>query len=448
MYNTDMYKKRYTPMAPVMSRYFQENQPSAVRMAFELFMRRTDGVKIAYRTDIGNVSLKMHPAIQDRLFHLDAQGSPFAGGINRYTATSGEQETINAFKNVIAASGFNTEGIEGLVTDGSSLAMELLILGICEDNGRKPLLLIDPAYANYRKLAQRTQRRTVSLSRTLQEDGRWTFPEIAEFEKVIKKEKPGGLLVIPYDNPSGQFINHETLVAFARLCARNGLFLASDEAYRELHYNQQDPVSIWRLTEDEAPGITDIAISLETSSKTMNACGLRIGGLFSRNKKFIEKATYEYTANLCANAVGQYVYAGLGTTSHDQLRSWFTKQREYYQPTMKKLVVDFHQLLPGVIVSKPESSIYSVVDVRKITKIGFSAVDFVTYCAREGKVDHHGQTVTLLVAPMSEFYDVQPNPGDTQMRIAYVESPEIMAQVPFLFAKLLKQYEAKRSLKD
>ncbi len=48
---------------------------------------------------------------------------------------------------------------------------------------------------------------------------------------------------------------------------------------------------------------------------------------------------------------------------------------------------------------------------------------------------------------MSGFYFTEKgeiDPGNTQMRIAYVETPDRMALLPDLFAALLKQYESKR----
>ena len=59
----------------------------------------------------------------------------------------------------------------------------------------------------------------------------------------------------------------------------------------------------------------------------------------------------------------------------------------------------------------------------------------------------NGKYATLLVAPMAGFYkssEKGKNPGLTQMRIAYVETPERMKLVPLLFAELFKQYEALR----
>jgi aspartate aminotransferase len=55
--------------------------------------------------------------------------------------------------------------------------------------------------------------------------------------------------------------------------------------------------------------------------------------------------------------------------------------------------------------------------------------------------------MTLLVAPMEGFYNIEKeekNPGRTQMRIAYVETPERMKLVPTLFCELFKIYNEKR----
>ncbi len=74
----------------------------------------------------------------------------------------------------------------------------------------------------------------------------------------------------------------------------------------------------------------------------------------------------------------------------------------------------------------------------------FDATEFVLYCAQKGAVAIDGVKTTLLVAPMAGFYSPGPfqaNPGKTQMRIAYVEPPEVMAKVPKLFGELLSDFK-------
>ncbi len=433
---------------PEMSQHFQERRPSDIRLAQIEFQKRNDGVE-AINVAIGNVSLPMHPAMMQRMHHLGAKDSPFLNGVLRYSSTVGLEETNQAFLNIIASSGFSTEGLYSQITDGGSAAMELVILGTCGPAGspEKPLMLIDAAYTNYLALANRTGRATVSITRRLQENSKFALPNLQEIEKVIQQEKPGALVVIPYDNPTGQFYDHQKLVELAKLCVKYNLWMISDEAYRELYYLDDQVVSIWGINDVEVPGIEGRRISIETASKVWNACGLRIGAIITDNEVYHQKSVFEQTANLCAPVVAQYIFGALAHESHSDLRKWYQQQRDYYRNIGKTLHREFSERLPRAIVSSPDASIYSVIDVRNIAKPEFDASDFTMYCTKKGLVTIDGNAYTLLLAPMAGFYrkkQGEPNPGQTQMRIAYVETPERMKLIPELFATLFAAYEAQR----
>lgn len=430
--------------SPILSMHFLSRQPSAIRRAQMQFAKRNDGVT-AINTAIGNVSLPMHPAMQERMFNLNAKASPFANGIVRYSETVGMDEANQAFLNVVSASGFSTQGLFSQITDGGSQAMELVILGTAGEAGtnKKPLLLLDAAYANYNSMAQRLGRTTISVARKLQDNGLFSIPNIDIIEQQIIEQQPGALLVIPYDNPTGQFIDLPTMGQLGKLCVKHNLWLISDEAYRELHYTNKPTSSIWGISNNEVPGIHGRRISIESTSKVWNACGLRIGAIITDSEEFHTKSVAENTANLCSSVIGQYIFGAIAQENKDSLQAWFRQQRNYYRNMLDKLTSNLKQLLPDIIVSYPETSIYSVVDVRNIVDEKFNAADFVDFCANHGKVDINNIDYTLLVSPMAGFYTVQPgqpNPGKTQMRIAYVETPEKMEIVPELFSSLLKQY--------
>lgn len=431
-------------MKPELSRHYNNRKPSAIRMAQIHFSHRNDNTK-PVNTAIGNVSLPLHPAISERMFKLNDSDSPFKDGVVKYTATVGTEEANRAFLNIIASSGFGIDGLYSQITNGGSQAMELVILGVCGDAGTDdaPLLLIDAAYTNYNAMAARVGRKTVSVTRSLLDNGEFSLPSMEEIEKVIEREKPSAMVVIPYDNPTGQFYSPEAMTRLAEICVKHNLWMISDEAYREFFYIDGKASSIWGVTDKEVPGIEGRRISIETSSKVWNGCGLRIGALVTDRKDFHEKSVAECTADLCANAIGQYIFGALAHASHEELQKWYSSQREYYKGMLVQLTEDFKNLLPGVIVSNPDASLYSVVDVRNLVNEEFDALDFVLFCAKEGTVHLDGEELTLLVAPMAGFYSIpegEPNPGRTQMRIAYVESPEKMAQVPKLFTELLNQY--------
>lgn len=433
---------------PVLSEHFTTRVPSAIRIAQIEYMKRKDEVD-EINTAIGNVTLPIHPAMKERMFNLDDANSPFQGGVVKYTSTVGREETIRAFLNIIAASGFSTERLYAQVTDGGSMAIELALLGVCGPAGsdEKPLLVIDSVYANYSLIAQRLGRKIISVSRRLREDGTFSLPDRDEIEHTILEHRPGALLVIPYDNPTGQFTEQETLCMLATLCVKHDMWMISDEAYREIYYSDEAPASIWGVTDSMVSGIEGRRISIESASKVWNACGLRIGALVTDSPEFHEKSVAEYTLNLCPNAIGQYVFGALAHVSHDGLQMWFKEQREYYRPLLSAVRRELFERLPGIIVSNPEASIYSVVDVRNIAKSGFNAENFIMYCAKEGKVRVNGRDTTLLVAPMAGFYSTRSlkfTPWKTQMRIAYVETPDRMKRVPLIFSELFRQYETHR----
>ncbi|MCE5196531.1 MAG: aminotransferase class I/II-fold pyridoxal phosphate-dependent enzyme [Negativicutes bacterium] len=436
---------------PELSAHYESRKPSAVRLAQMKYEERQNKPAAVINVGIGNVSLPTNPAMQKRMFHLDAPDSPFAEGIVRYSTTAGFEECRNAFKNILACEGFATDKLVVQVTDGGSSAMELVILGVCGPAGseEKPLLMIDPAYTNYISFAQRVGRKTVTVKRSLSDEGKFSLPSLAEIEKTIQVSKPGAMLVIPYDNPTGQLYDYEQLRALAALCVKYNMWMISDEAYRELYYTgDKELVSIWGLTDAEVAGIEGRRISIETASKVWNACGLRVGALITDSPEFNDRSVAEYTTNLCSNVIGQYIFGALAHESKEEIAAWCKSNRDYYQ----KMIFEVHDALlaeePELIVSNPDASIYTVIDVRQIVKAGFDSVDFVLYCAQKGSVSCDGVETTLLLAPLKGFYDIpkgEQNPGSTQFRISFVETPENMRKVPKLFVQLLRQYEAQRA---
>jgi len=435
---------------PILSAHFMSRVPSDIRLAQMRYEERPNKPASVINVSIGNVSLPANPAMQKRMFSLGAPGSPFEKGVVRYTATAGEVECQEAFKNILRCEGFDTAGLYVQVTDGASAAMELLVLGVCgpAGSGESPLLLIDPAYTNYISFAERTGRPTVTVQRRLRDDGVFELPPLDKIEETIKRHRPSALLVIPYDNPTGQLYEREALLGLAGLCVKYNLWFISDEAYRELFYaDNGELVSIWGIADADVPGIEGRRISVETASKVWNACGLRIGALVTDNAEFFERSVAENTANLCPNAIGQYIFGALAHESAEQIKEWCADISGYYKKLILAMYDGFKKEEPRLIVSNPDAAIYIVVDVRDIVKPGFDSGAFALYCAQEGSACIDGVETTLLTAPMQGFHDAKAyakNPGDTQFRLSFVETPENLAKVPELFMKLLRRYEESR----
>ncbi|MBT4735368.1 MAG: aminotransferase class I/II-fold pyridoxal phosphate-dependent enzyme [Candidatus Marinimicrobia bacterium] len=425
-------------MNPKLSTHFNHRLPSSIREAQIIFSKRVDKNHIqVVNLAIGNVSLPMHPAMQKRMNELGTNS--FSNGVVKYTPSVGTQEARDAFLNIIGSEGVDVEQLHSLITDGGSQAMELMMLGVCGPSSDNPLMLLDPAYTNYIEFGKRLSIQIITSNRHISDDGMFDPLNFDYIDSMIQKQRPRGLLVIPNDNPTGQFLTQKELNMIGKICVKNNIWMISDEAYRQLYYVDDGSSSIWRITEDNAPGITGRRISIESASKVWNACGLRIGGLVTDNDNFHTKAVSEYTANLCANAIGQHIFGSLAHESHEDLNEWYQSQRNYYRQLMIPLRENLLNAIPGLIVTMPEAAIYFVIDFRNICNNLFDARDFVKYCASKGKVNIDGKDYTLLLAPMNGFYS-DPSYGKTQMRVAMVEPEELIKKTPTILAQLYLDY--------
>jgi aspartate aminotransferase len=425
-------------MVPSLSSHFEKRLPSAIRQAQIIFAQRQDKNEVqVVNLAIGNVSLPMHPAMQKRMNELG--GNRFSDGVVKYSPSVGTDEARKAFLNIIASEGVETSHLYCMITDGGSQAMEIMMLGVCGPISERPLMLLDPAYTNYIEFGKRLSIPIVSANREILADGSFNSLNLNEIELIIQKENPSAMLVIPADNPTGQYLHQDQLNDLAKICVKHNIWMVSDEAYRQLYYGDGGSSSIWRITDDDVPGIIGSRISIESSSKVWNACGLRIGGIVTDNQDYHKKAVSEYTANLCANVIGQEIFGALAHESHYDLKKWYQSQRDYYRELMLPLRKNLLNLIPGLIVTNPEAAIYFIIDFKNICNDSFNAKDFVQFCALKGKVNIEGKDYTLLLAPMAGFYS-DPDKGKTQMRVAMVEPMYLIEKMPQLLSKLYNSY--------
>ena len=428
-------------MTPKLSDHYEKRKPSAIRQSQITFSKRRDKDQVqVINLAIGNVSLPMHPAMQSRLKALGDSSSPFANGIVKYTPSIGTDECQDAFLNIIRSEGSSpTEQISCVITDGGSQAMELMMLGVCGPNSSKPILLLEPVYTNYIEFAKRLSIPIVTINRTINDSGRFNELDLQSIEEIIDLEQVNGLVVIPGDNPTGQFFKQEILIKLGRICVEKDIWFISDEAYRQLYYGSDEVSSIWKISEKQVPGIAGHRISIESASKIWNACGLRIGALLTDNREFHRRALSEYTANLCANTIGQYIFGALASITTEKLNDWYHQQRNYYAKIMVQLRESLLDTLPGLIVTHPEAAIYLVADFKNLVSIDFNIADFIHFCAFEGRINVEGKSYTVLLAPMNGFY-LNNDTGKTQARIAIVESPDQINMVPAVLTELFNMY--------
>ncbi|MEU6603164.1 aminotransferase class I/II-fold pyridoxal phosphate-dependent enzyme [Streptomyces flaveolus] len=84
------------------------------------------------------------------------------------------------------------------------------------------------------------------------------------------------------NNPTGKVISAAVLTELARLCDERGIHLFSDEVYRGL---ERDPAH----TLPQAADLSERALSLNVTSKSLGLPGLRIGWITCRDRKLLSR---------------------------------------------------------------------------------------------------------------------------------------------------------------
>ena len=429
-------------MSPSLSKHYINREPSAIRKAQILFESRTDKHEVeVVNLAIGNISLPMHPKMLSRLDRLAETDSPFRNGVVRYSSSEGTEECKKAIINSIAAEipNKNIYDLDCVITDGGSQAMELMLLGVCGTSSNSSILVIDPLYTNYVEFAKRLSIPIFSVLRSRNEAGSYSKLDLKEIRRKIEKKNPNGILIIPADNPTGYQMSQDTIIEIAKMCVEKNIWLISDEAYRNIYYTNNGPTSIWNISNKVVPGIKGRRISIESVSKVWNACGLRIGALVTDNQVMFDKVRSEYTANLCANVIGQYIFGAIANLSSQEIIDWYKIQREHYLEIITDLVNGLEQELPGLIISKPKASIYIILDFSSITPDDFNISKFIEYTAEYGTSYFNNKKYTLLLSSMNGFFSTKISENKLA-RIALVESKDKMKAVPSLLSNLLNDY--------
>jgi aspartate aminotransferase len=219
------------------------------------------------------------------------------------------------------------------------------------------------------------------------------------FERALTPRTRILILCNP-SNPTGTVYTRAELEMIAELCREHGLFLISDEVYREFVYGEKRAISALELQDAD-----DFVVVVDSLSKRYSACGIRLGSLVTRNAEVYEACLKMAQGRLSPPGLAQFIAVGVESLGEEYTRDMVDEYR-------RRRDVLYHGLtsIPGVELSEPEGAFYCMprLPVR-------DAEDFARWLLAE--FQHEGATV--MIAPASGFY-ATPDLGKSEVRIAYV----------------------------
>ncbi len=344
------------------------------------------GVSV-YHLNIGQPDIETPPEFWDAI-------KDYPQKVLAYGHSQGLSSYLAALSGYYMRYGLDIQPDHIVITTGGSEALVFAFLLVAEP-GEK-ILVFEPFYTNYNGFATMAGVELVPLE-TKAENG-FHLPPRDIIEKKIDSDVRGIIICSP-NNPTGTLFTRAEIEMVAEIARERGLYVLSDEVYRELVY-EGEHTSIFDI-----PDVDEFAIMLDSISKRFSACGARIGNLVTKNKKLHEAAVKFGQARLCSptlEQVGAEAALRLGPEYFENLMAEYKRRRDVvYEGLMQ---------IEGTVCLKPAGAFYAM------AKLPVSdAEEFAKFMLTEFSIDNK----TVMVAPGPGFYATSGR-GVDECRIAYV----------------------------
>ena len=365
------------------------------------------GIKV-FHLNIGQPDIETPQQALDAVRHSDFK-------VLEYSHSAGNESYRRKLVTYYRKAGINIDYSQVIVTTGGS---EAILFGFmsCLDPGDE-VIIPEPFYANYNGFAVCSGVVVKPITSYI-EDG-FALPPVSEFEKAITPRTKAIVICNP-NNPTGYLYSRAEMEVLKQIIVRHGLYLFSDEAYREFCY-EGEHVSAMQLS-----GADDHILMMDTISKRYSACGGRIGALVTRNRAVLDTVMKFAQARLSPPSFAQI----LGEAAVDLPDNYFDTTREEYR-NRRDLLVRRLNAIPGVFCPNPGGAFYA------IARLPVEDADHFCQWLLES-FSYNNQTVML--APASGFYGSR-GLGSNEVRLAYVLNTEALGRAMDCLERALEEYK-------
>ena len=306
------------------------------------------------------------------------------------------------------------------MTTGGSEAILMSFLALFDPGDE--LIVTEPSYANYISFAAACGIRVIGVRTSIEEGFR--LPSVEAIEERITSRTRAILLCNP-NNPTGYLYTRDELLRLRDIVLKHGLYLISDEVYREFVYSDEPFLSALALE-----GVEDNVVLVDSVSKRYSECGIRIGALVTRNRKVLEAVMKIAQARLSPPLLGQIVAECSLDAPKEYLEGVFEEYRD-----RRDFLIEALNRIPGVYTPMPEGAFYTMVrlPVDDAEKLQIWMLE-----------EFEDQGETLMFTPAESFYRT-PNTGRNEIRMAYVINQKDIARSMELLAKGIEAYNSRQA---
>lgn len=371
----------------VLSRKIEDMNYSPIRrLGKYVTIAKNKGVSVIH-LNIGQPDLATPVEFLDKLKSID-------DSVLKYTDSRGLDVTVESFIKYYKSIGIDFDCEDIVVTMGGSEALLFSFIAICDEGDE--IIIPEPYYSNYNSFAETAGVNVVPVKTTIEEGYR--LPKREVFESKIT-DKTRAIVISNPCNPTGVLYTKEELNMLLDLADEYGIYVISDEVYRDFVYDNEKPLSIYDLNRSY-----DKIIMVDSISKRYSSCGARIGVLASKKRNIIDNVLKLCQARLCVPYIEQVMASAVSEVSEDYILNAKTEYEKRRNALFNGL-----SSIEGVKCISPGGAFYIMVKLPVE-----DSEDFAKWILTNFNVDGE----TIMVAPGSGFYSTE-GLGKNEVRISY-----------------------------
>jgi len=370
---------------------------------------KKEGVKI-YHLNIGQPDLKVPSKIRTEIRKVsNIDYLP-------YTNSQGTNEALSSYSKYFHDIKISFDPKEILITFGASEALVFAIAAICDPADE--IIAFEPFYANYLGFANLVSAKIIPIQLDAQKN--FHLPSQNKIiEKITKKTK--AIFFTNPNNPTGTVFRKHELETILHIAKKYNLFIVSDETYHGLSFNNKT-ISFMHLAKGDLP---KQIIIIDSLSKRLNVCGLRIGALASKNFNIMSAVNRFAQERLSVGFIDQKIVTLELQNSLGDIKKVAKIYQARRDAFLKTLEEEFN-----IKTLYPEGAFYAMIKLPVKDSDEFAKWLLTSF-------RHNNETV--MVAPGSGFY-ASPGKGKDEIRIAYVLDESELKKAAKLLAIAIRQY--------
>ena len=364
------------------------------------------GIRV-FHLNIGQPDIETPKMALDAVRHFDFK-------VLEYSHSAGNESYRRKLAAYYRRMGIDVDHQQIIITTGGS---EAILFGFmsCLDAGDE-VIIPEPFYANYNGFA--VEAGVVIKPLTSSIGNGFALPPATAFEKLITPRTRAIVICNP-NNPTGYLYGREEMETLRDIVIRHGLYLMSDEAYRDFCYSGVHTSAM------NLKGAEENVLMMDTISKRYSACGGRIGALVTRNQAVLDSVIKFAQARLSPPSFAQI----LGEAATDLPADYFDATRQEYLQRRDLLVSRLNRM-PGVCCPNPGGAFYAMASLPVDDTDVFCQWLLESFSYREQ---------TVMLAPAAGFYGTK-GLGKKEVRLAYVLNTGDLSLAMDCLEKALQEY--------